>query len=245
MARNRDSSPLFDIIRTNEGARRRGFRMPSWISSGREKSAEGQPETDEDVGEALELSLWLTQPVVFRIPRALALLITLMVIGSLVGAYGLGQRTGRTRAVVAEKDYLTQTSAFDEARSLPPRPGLIPSTVEGVDPVPGVLEASRDPRMAGLNYFRLTSLPASSMGEAERSIDFLKDEGLDAALIAVNNGRSLKLVVLQGFERPLSDPKAKQLRERLLMLGRKWKAQHKGSSNWKDMIPEKYKPGFN
>jgi hypothetical protein len=55
----------------------------------------------------------------------------------------------------------------------------------------------------------------------------------------------LKLVVLRGFTKPLSDPEAKRFEEQIKALGRKWKAEHRGTTDFRDLIAEKYRPGVN
>ena len=50
-------------------------------------------------------------------------------------------------------------------------------------------------------------------------------------------------MALRGFAQPLSDLEAKRLEYRLKALGRSWKAQHNGSSDWRDLYAEKYRPG--
>jgi len=100
-----------------------------------------------------------------------------------------------------------------------------------------------DPRQAGLNYFRLQVMPDAGREEGLAAVAFLRENGVDATLIPINNDRSLKLIVLQGFARPNSDPAAQQYKSRLKTLGRLWESKHDGSTDWGDMFPEKYIPG--
>lgn len=105
------------------------------------------------------------------------------------------------------------------------------------------LAANFEPRKAGLNYFRLQVMPVSGQPEGVAAVEFLRANGIDAMLIPINNGQSLKLMALQGYAKPLSDATAKQYADRIRSLGRLWKAKHNGSTDWSDLFPEKYIPG--
>jgi hypothetical protein len=193
---------------------------------------------------------WWTFPLAFRLPRGTVVMLGAGALVVVILAYLIGHRIGRSDTIRFNQHYEQAVSSLEPVREKPVQ-RLIPSTVEGVSDagsigvpdLPGA-RGEADPREGGLNYFRLTSIPASAQ-EVGKIIDFLKGHGVDAAAIPINNGRSVKIVALRGFANPLSDPDARAYAEQLKKLGRRWKSQEHGSSDWKDLYPEKYRPGRN
>ncbi|QNN24218.1 hypothetical protein HED60_18725 [Planctomycetales bacterium ZRK34] len=265
MATGKDPSPLFDIVR---GSRRpqKTMELPEWMrrqqarqaSESVEPQATPIPERAESSprngasagGWHAALTRWWTFPMAFRLPRGTVVMLGIGALVVVILAYLIGHRIGRSDAVAFNLTYEKANAAFDPIREKPAQ-RLIPSTVDGVSDadsigVPDLPGASgeADPREPGLNYFRLTSIPASA-SEVVEILDFLKSHGVDAAAIPINNGRSVKIVALRGFANPLSDPDARAFAEQLKKLGRRWKSQERGSSDWKDLYPEKYRPGRN
>lgn len=184
------------------------------------------------------------------------LIFALMVAGSFYA--GLYFEQSRTATDLNEYDKLVQS--LHPQKQTPANYGLIPPSVAGVNDrkdIPGGADPNNlptgdykynpadDPREPGLNYFRLVQIPADSEADGQKIIKYLSANGVDAALIPIKNGTYYKLLALKGFSKPISDPKAQQYRKLLLKLGRKWKSELKGSTNWSDMIPEKYRPGRN
>jgi len=255
MASGKDPSPLFDIVRRSRRPKR-SLELPDWMrrqgaQQAQQPTAETQPATEKPTRATAEgLRGWWQKQVAFRLPRGT---LAMLIAGGLVVvilAYLIGHRIGRSQSLSYTQTYEQMAQTLEPVRQNKAQ-GLIPSSVEGVDEadsigVPNVPGASGagDPREPGLNYFRLTSIPASA-DEVGRMIDFLAANGVDAAAIPINNGRSVKVLAMRGFTNPLSDPQAQAYAERLKRLGRKWKAEHRGSSNWKDLYPEKYRPGRN
>ena len=202
---------------------------------------------------------WLRSPVPFRLPRGTLLLLGVCTVALVVLAYVVGHTAGAH----AEQKKLQDSGREHLAglRGGPVNKGLIPGYVPttgdtGIDAVddgtttikpPNTKAGGRpdDPRQSGRNYYRLMVVPAGFRKEGERARQFLADNGIDSTLVSINNGRSFKLVVLQGFERPLSDPQARELKRTLHRLGRQWKSQHKGARDWSDLFAEKYVPGKN
>lgn len=214
---------------------------------------------------------WMKRPVGMRLPRGTWVMLGMGAFVLVLIVFFVGRKVGRNSMINQQRDYSESVAGIDRAREQPIRTDLIPPSVAGTDdrlppgsgtawtgggntgsreiddvpPPPAHAGASgnaSDPREPGLNYYRLTAMPAGAE-EVGRIIAFLSENGVDAAAIPIQNGRSVKMVALRGFERPLSDPAAQQFEQRLRSLGRKWKAQHRGSSDWKDLFPEKYRPG--
>jgi hypothetical protein len=173
---------------------------------------------------------------------------------ALIGAaFGTGWLAGQSQAEQRRLSYENLVQSLQESVE-PGEKGLIPSSVRGVEAQTAgasatssgaVLDSDDDPREPGLNYFRLVTMPGNARASGERAVRFLRRNGVDAALVPMKNNNSLKLIALRGFESPNSDPAARQFKRRLQSLGREWKAQHRGSSDWEDLYPEKYRPGEN
>ena len=255
MARRRKSRALFEIIRPGSDEDRERLKVPSWW-----RRADQRPAREPDPpGVPLSEGLWawLRSPVPFRLPRGTLLLLGVCTVALVVLAYVVGHTAGGH----AEQKKLQDSGREDLAglRRGPVNKELIPGfvpTTGGTDAVddgtttikpPDTKAKGRpdDPRQSGKNYYRVMEVPAKFRDEGERARRFLAGQGIDSTLVPINNGRSFKLVVLQGFERPLSDPQAKQFEQTLRRLGRLWKSQHKGVRDWSDLFAEKYIPGRN
>lgn len=273
MTPRKDHSPLFESIRRGDKSSGGGLQLPKWMqqsasdhmpteAKGAAKPAEkhaatGEPSspTPATTTSAPSTPSWLSGSVVISTRRSAAMVLTALVVFSIVGAYVAGRTAERHAYLARQSNFEKQVEALAGAREAPANYGLIPPHVAGVDDrreVPGgavattdAQSAQPDPRQPGLNYFRLVQLPNSSRAAGDRIVAFLADHGVDAAMIPVNNGRSYKLMALKGFDRPLSDPQAKAYQQKLLALGRKWKDELGGSTNWSDMIAEKYRPSRN
>jgi hypothetical protein len=106
---------------------------------------------------------------------------------------------------------------------------------------PAVAPASGgDLRIPGYNYFCLATMPPKYRSEAERAVAFLKRNRVDAAIFSVDN-HWLQVVALRGFD-SASSPQAKEYESLLRSLGRAWKAEQRGWSDWSDLYAIKYKP---
>lgn len=198
---------------------------------------------------------WLAQPIDLRVTHGRALAVSGIALVVLISTFMLGRMVGRETAQANQQSYQSQREALYDAAG-PVEDGLIPDSVNGVETQTAgagagsgggsaVLGSENDPREAGLNYFRLETVPSNGREEGRAAVRFLRQNGVDAALIPIKNGNSLKLVALRGFESPYSDQAAQQFKRKLESLGRAWKTQHDGSSDWMDMYPEKYRPGVN
>ena len=271
----KNASPLFEIIRRAEQPARREIRLPPWMrrrpteSRGPERppSPEERPRTEatehprpaETGGDGprtgaadrvADAKAWLRRPLVVRLPRGTVIMLAAAAAVVVVIAYMVGYQVGDRRALAYRENVREMGASVSDIREGPvtaPLPASVAGVGEGAGGAAGggASGADGDPREPGLNYFRLEYLPASAREEAEQAVAFLERNGVDAALIPSNNGRSLKLIALPGFSRPRSDPAAEELRDRLLSLGRKWKSQQEGASDWNDLFAEKYLPDHN
>ncbi len=173
----------------------------------------------------------------------------------MLGLVGLAFRVGQIFERRAMQAYRNQSDPLKPFRETPVNSGLIPRTVSRIDaqgaaPVnPSLAESNDDPALAvddprepGLNYFRMLQIDASYAAEADRVIRFLATQGVDAAAIPINNGRFVKVVALRGFQR-VGDEAAVAYKRDLQRLGRKWKTEHKGTTDWNDLYAEKFIPG--
>jgi len=268
MSSSKDPSPLFEVMRRQGPTPpRRKFAWPEWlrwpIAKVSEIAPSDRPVSDRWWARVLP-SEWasrvmaIREPIVIRVPLWLPIVagataVMLVIIIAWAGYY-MGYRTG----IGKYQSYDASLASLQETYDSPPR-ALIPSYVPGAADGPaqqagrgasvraGGSGGSRavepsDPRDPGRNYFRLMELPSSAKGEGERALTFLLNEGVDAALIPIKNGGSFKLVSLRPFSK-ISTDEARQYQNLLRSLGRKWKAKHRGATDWSDLYAEKYIPG--
>ena len=255
-------------MRPGDRTAKERLSVPSWWDDRSSKPAE-QPSAEPESDRPRAARSWLSKRMVFRLPRSTLIALGGAVAGLVVVAFLLGRFIGQQAASDRYLELQQSAASFDEVRTGEPNRSLIPGSVprvgtggEGATPVvsgeqagepdvpppPGrtaSASSAGDPRQPGLNYFRLLAIPASARSDGERAVAFLADHGIDAALIPVNNGRFLKLIVLEGFESPRTNARAQRLKDRLRALGREWKAEHRGGTDWQDLLAEKYKPGVN
>ncbi len=97
-----------------------------------------------------------------------------------------------------------------------------------------------DPRAPGLNYFICARLREP---EAIRAAEFLSANGVAAAVTPADNPTLRLVVATRGFTREeMRGGEAAGLRARITSLGRIYKDQQKGPTNFHDVYPEKYQP---
>jgi len=85
-----------------------------------------------------------------------------------------------------------------------------------------------DPRQKGANYYVLATTNPSG---AERLAVFCREHGLAAFVVAARGKSSLRqVIVLPGFT-STTLPAVRELRERILEVGRKWKTAERGSDD--------------
>ncbi|MHB1158605.1 MAG: hypothetical protein ACYC26_17410 [Phycisphaerales bacterium] len=133
----------------------------------------------------------------------------------------------------------------DESASAPENETGVPASA-GMSPSPqspSPSSPSADPRVPGYNYFCLATMPPKYRAEADRAVAFLQRNRVDAAVFSVDN-HWLQVVALRGFD-TASSPQAKDYQSLLRSLGRSWKAEHRGWSDWSDLYAVKYQPPGN
>lgn len=97
-----------------------------------------------------------------------------------------------------------------------------------------------DPRAPGLNYYICARLREE---EAVRAAEFLSANGVAAAVTPADNPTLRLVVATRGFTREeMRGGEASALRSRISSLGRIYKEQHKGPTDFHDVYPEKYQP---
>lgn len=255
MSQGKETTPLFEIIHKAPRGAPRAVRVPQWMQHAEEMERQVEVAQPTAPGSASTRSRWLSwwyRPVRFRLQMGVLALVALAALALVVVAFLIGLKYHERRMIQQDVQWDAAQQSLEPVRQQPVDSQLIPPAVprnlpaEGAS-LPGGAGASgqaADPREPGLNYFRLVTLPASAAEEGTRAVAFLQRSGIDAVLIAENNGRSLKLMALPGFSGPGS-PDARKFAERIKTLGRQWKSQHRGSSDWGDLLAEKYKPGVN
>ncbi len=101
-------------------------------------------------------------------------------------------------------------------------------------------DAGPDPRRDGWYYFVLAHPPPD---KAQPMVDFLRDNGLDAHAVSVNNARLRKVIVLPGYaDKADRQSKAiKDLEARIRAVGLRWKNQVRGNRDFGDAYPERFR----
>lgn len=239
MAPHKRSTELFEIIRSRD-SERDVTQLPNWWS--RDHEGEGR-------GRGKAVGAWLSQPVYVRMPRGLGLGLGVVVVALVVVGFQLGRIAGGDGLDGEQRS----NQKLAEARVGPINPALLQTDTPGRTVDPGLKNgknspnttagasptANGDPRQVGLNYFCLATMPAKYRADAEKAVAFLKSNQVDARVFVVQN-RMLQVIVLRGFEKPYSRD-AKQFENLLRSLGRVWKAEHRGWSDWSDLYAIKYK----
>jgi hypothetical protein len=98
-----------------------------------------------------------------------------------------------------------------------------------------------DPRIENLNYFVLASYLQPE--EADKAVDFFAANGVAAMRLAPNNRGLCTLVALEGF--PPGETRsdlAREYKASLLKLGREYKRNHRGGTDFSDLYLKKHQP---
>ena len=96
-----------------------------------------------------------------------------------------------------------------------------------------------DPRASEMNYFIVATQPPE---EANRIASFLADRGLEVARLPVDNRGLAVVVVLEGFEPgELGSARARELEARIKRLGREYKRDAGGGTDFDSAYPSKYR----
>lgn len=218
----------------------------------------------EPAGSSADKILGLIKPgQAIRIPVGYLFgAIAIFLIGSFF-AYSLGwtrsEQKGKAEEVARESqatpaltDPLTMPVNTDLVRVAPPRANQR-VTIDTAEPARStgrsaslasgeaifVDHPSEDPRIDGMNYFVVATLPKA---EAERAAAYLARNGVPAARLGAVPGRSLyPVVTLRGFEPgTLKQPEAQQYRALIQRLGRDYKRDEKGPVDFSDLWLQKY-----
>lgn len=117
----------------------------------------------------------------------------------------------------------------------PSQPGATQAPPTGAQrQQPGGLE--RDPRVPGLNYWVIARLGPD---EARRAAAYLLASGVQVAVVETNSDKFREVIASTGFE-GLSSPEAARLKSRILELGRLYRVQEKGPTDFSDMYARKF-----
>ncbi len=235
MAPHKRNTELFEIIRSRD-SERDVTQLPNWWSRDHEGEARGR-------GKAI--GAWLGTPLHLQLTRGVAVALGVVVVALFVVGFQLGKHAGTGRLSGEERSNqklaaarggtinpaLLKTERSGQSGGTALNPGQKTAVQAGA--------AARDPRRVGMNYYCLATMPLKYRAEAEKAVAFLKSNEVDARVFVVQN-RMLQVIVLKGFEKP-SSREAKRYENLLRSLGRTWKAEHRGWSDWSDLYAIKYK----
>jgi len=193
----------------------------------------------------------LIQRTTLRVPLGYVLVAVAGVAAAVLLAYSIGYQAGQNR-----RDRMdAQRLAGQADRQAPTRDPLLapsagpataaptaePDDTGPSDPAPARAATDGDPRTPGLNYFIVALYPEDL---ARRAAAFLRERGVDAAVVPNNASRNLYHVVsLRGFpRREVGTPAYTEHRALLMRLGRVWKREHDGPTDFSDAWAARYDP---
>ena len=200
-------------------------------------------------------SLWNWAGRTIRVPAGYvfavaAVVVAVGMIGYVIG-YGRAEQKFKEESARQARQAVVTSDPLDDAplnlNLTAPRPeesglasGLETNTETDDTGTPGPAEAEpADPtqRQAGLNYYVIVrDLPA----EGQRLVAWLDSRGIPAVTEPVSGGL-VKVIVVEGFARgQASSAQALSYKEHLRELGRRWKREHRGSSDFSDLYLEKF-----
>jgi len=191
-------------------------------------------------------------PITLRVPRGVAIVVLVGVIGLLVLAYWVGYERG---GAAASRQAQAMDTGPTGPRDAPPAPasnrgagasdaadtgspaGENPTGPTGRD----AAGPAADPRAVGLNYFIVARRRPP---DARKLADFLEQQGgVETYVDPLDNGYSLIWVVDRGFRADeLGSEAYNAFQRRLRELGRAWKRHNDGKgADLGDMYVRKYK----
>ncbi|MEM6333419.1 MAG: hypothetical protein AAF823_08795 [Planctomycetota bacterium] len=198
-------------------------------------ATEGEPVGRPGVGSVAMAGL--SEPVVLRVPRGLAILAVAGMIGLVIAGYGVGHSRG-VGAGLAEAEAEAQAEQEMIERMVrrqignPARPSS--DKPAGADPA-----RFEDRRVRGLNYFVVSLSPPE---EATRLVAFMSRQGVDATAVPSDDPRFVKVIALQGFTAAeLRSPTARDYEEALRAIGRRWREANGGGKDLSDLYAELYR----
>lgn len=108
----------------------------------------------------------------------------------------------------------------------PPPPGVRPSDLE------------RDPRVSGLNYLIIARLGPD---EARKAAAYLQANGVDVAVVPTGSDRFREVIATRGFPAgEVTGPERQRLEARIKELGRLYRLQERGPTDFSDMYPRRF-----
>lgn len=178
-------------------------------------------------------------PILIRVPRGYAVLAAAGVVLVVVLAYWVGHTRGYR---AAERDLTVSEAPVTPAVVLPPASSnnAIPSGSPATSAVSTTSDVTPkvDPRREGLNYYILAHYPLT---EAQRLARFLREGGVEAYAIPVQNKGLAQVVAGRGFTaQEIGSPAANEYRDRLRALGKQWQARQKGANDLSDMYLDRF-----
>lgn len=256
---------------TEEVASSSGSSSTSRASQPRQPAAPASkpaaPVGEEQGGEAAWWS-WagVGVPIILRVPRGVAILIAIGLIGLLVLAYWVGHSRGETAGAERARAELEQNLVADGGRPAPGAPptgalagdgpqgqagvvgGLVGEGGDGVSQgrgqggVSGPIAAGSpdDPREPGLNYMVVARYEPE---EAQRVGEFLTDLGVEIVLELEDNERFVRVwAVGQGFAgNEMGGEAYNAYRAELRDAGRAWQRHNRGLGDaFETMYARKY-----
>lgn len=250
MARRRDTIPPFEIMRKQPPTKRRGD-VDAQADAAREATAAATPQPAVESGEIETRGVdeasspvssaspgwkeslvenwkhWWSggAPIVIRLPRGMALVLVLAMLGLLVLAYLTGHSQGVSsgEATAQARFDALERSSMRGGTMVGGHGGIVMPNGERVTPGRGriFLPGDADPRRRGLNY---PILARYNLDEAKRLANFIADKGVDTLVVSADNAGLFHVIPLTGFTSGEFGNKKylaadKQFRD----LGRQWK----------------------
>jgi len=185
----------------------------------------------------------LHQPIVLRLPRGLAILISIMLLALLLLSYWVGHQRGTDAAEIArrteqaaEQAVFHRTAADDSAVAVRKTNVAVGSGAGDLGNSETIMieihEPGSDPRQKGLNYFVLAH---DTRPGAVALLAFLWRHGVDAAAFRKDNSGFYSVVALDyGFSRSeLLGEVRQEYEQKLDRLGLEWEASQRGAKSFK------------
>jgi len=235
MAR-RDHIPPYEIMRS------RGERGVPGDVSGDHDAGGGQDSAAAPSSGKAPWWVGSAAPLVLRVPRGLAVAGIAGLLLLVILAYWVGKSRGRSLEQQAQAQVEGPQTGVGSQRpgsvyeSRTQRPGPEAATTD--DP-PEIRTHQAEKREQGLNYFRLATIDPE---EGRQIAEFMAAAGIDIQLnIDENRGRCVVYAVERGFRaNELDSDERRALQSDLMRLGRLWKQQRSGNTDFNSMQPERY-----
>jgi len=199
-------------------------------------------------------------PSTFEISLRRAIVIGIAVVVAVSIAYGIGVKRGssaNTGAPRSGSDAESVSPPSVVSQQTSPVIPAIPGKTSGATgsktaaPVPGTSGSGKsapvaraatdnksDPRVKGMFYF-VVGHPSSE--RRVEMLNFCREQGLDAYLVADLKTLSRSIIVLPGYRDPSekSSSEIKALEAKIKQVGKKWKVKNPGNKDFDDAYPAK------